>query len=479
VPGARRWLIPVHRYLGIALSPLFLIWFASGIAMVYVRGMPEVNAATRLARMPSLDAVAIRISPSAATRRAGFGDHPERLVLTTVVDRPAYRIGATPITIFADTGERLDAIGEPEAVAIARRFFDTRNTTEVRYAQFVTEPDQWTLTQRRYLPFHKVLAGDSSGTEVYISSRFGDVVVSTTRRTRALAWISAIPHWLYFAPLRVNDRLWRQLILWVAGLASLSALLGLVLAFAQFSVPYRGWLRWHYRAGAAFGVFALTWAFSGLLSMEPWYWARGDSIAPDEDVAEALAGGELDLSGFPEMDPSQWSQVLRGDVREVEFFRIQGELHLVARTPASGVRVFRAAPLLEERRSFSVDSLIERVKRASSAIPIADTHLLEQYDAYYYSRTAPPLPVLRVKLDDRDRTWLYIDPVMSRLVARFTRRERLQRWLYHGLHSLDFPFLYHRRPLWDIVVVSLCVGGAFLSVIGLVIAGRRVRRAFS
>jgi hypothetical protein len=85
--------------------------------------------------------------------------------------------------------------------------------------------------------------------------------------------------------------------------------------------------------------------------------------------------------------------------------------------------------------------------------------------------------VLRVKLDDPDRTWLYIDPAMSRLVTGFTRRERVQRWFYNGLHSLDFPFLYQRRPLWDIVVVTLCLGGAFLSFIGVVMAGRRVRQA--
>ena len=278
--------------------------------------------------------------------------------------------------------------------------------------------------------------------------------------------------------MRANDRLWRHVILWVAGLGSLSALFGLVLAFAQFSVPYRGWLRWHYRAGAAFGVVALTWAFSGLLSMEPWFWARSSSRDPADSVALALAGGTLNLSAFPEMDPSQWARVLNdGQVREVEFLLIQGEPHLAGRSVSSKLRIFRAATHAGERESFSVSSLIARVKSARPDTPIADTRLLEQYDPYYYSRNAPPLPVLRVKLDDRDGTWLYIDPATSRLVARFSRRERLQRWLYHGLHSLDFPFLYHRRPLWDIVVVSLCAGGAFLSVIGLVIAARRVRQA--
>ena len=34
------------------------------------------------------------------------------------------------------------------------------------------------------------------------------------------------------------------------------------------------------------------------------------------------------------------------------------------------------------------------------------------------------------------------------------RFDEANRWLYHGLHSLDFPFLYARRPLWDVVMIA-------------------------
>jgi len=36
----RKWLILSHRYLGIALGLLFVVWFASGIGMIYARGKP-------------------------------------------------------------------------------------------------------------------------------------------------------------------------------------------------------------------------------------------------------------------------------------------------------------------------------------------------------------------------------------------------------------------------------------------------------
>jgi hypothetical protein len=52
----------------------------------------------------------------------------------------------------------------------------------------------------------------------------------------------------------------------------------------------------------------------------------------------------------------------------------------------------------------------------------------------------------------------------------------VNRWLYHGLHSLDFPFLYHRRPLWDVVVILLSLGGIASVATSLTPAWRRLRR---
>jgi hypothetical protein len=119
---------------------------------------------------------------------------------------------------------------------------------------------------------------------------------------------------------------------------------------------------------------------------------------------------------------------------------------------------------------------VSQVTAALPGVPIVDATLIDRYDAYYYSRDLLSLPVLRLKLGDVEGTWVYIDPAMSRIAAQVTRRERIQRWLYHGLHSLDFPWLYDRRPLWDLVVLTLCLGGTALSAIGAVLAARRVTR---
>jgi hypothetical protein len=108
---------------------------------------------------------------------------------------------------------------------------------------------------------------------------------------------------------------------------------------------------------------------------------------------------------------------------------------------------------------------------------IADATWLDAYDAYYYDRQAmKPLPMLRVRYANPQQTWLYLDPQHGLVSLRYERRSRINRWLYHGLHSLDFPFLYDRRPLWDIVVILLSIGGLALTATTVVAAWHRLRR---
>jgi hypothetical protein len=103
---------------------------------------------------------------------------------------------------------------------------------------------------------------------------------------------------MYFSWLRTNQPVWYRTVVWTSTAACVLALLGLVLGVTQWrarsrsglsaAVPYAGWMRWHYITGAVFGVFALTWAFSGLLSMEPFEWTNASGLEVD---GEAFTGG--------------------------------------------------------------------------------------------------------------------------------------------------------------------------------------------
>jgi hypothetical protein len=52
----------------------------------------------------------------------------------------------------------------------------------------------------------------------------------------------------------------------------------------------------------------------------------------------------------------------------------------------------------------------------------------------------------------------------------------MDRWVYHGLHSMNLPWLYNNRPAWDIVVLTLMLGGAALSVTSVVIGAQFIKR---
>jgi hypothetical protein len=229
--------------------------------------------------------------------------------------------------------------------------------------------------------------------------------------------------------------------------------------------------------------------------MEPWAWTnqRGIDLRPG-----ALSGGRLDLAAFGSMDPAAWDRLLDGGaLKEADLVRMHGEhYYVVRRTREEGRdlgkrerihqpylvggrvdpdRLIVSAATLEPRSGpFSTQDIVARVRAAVTTAPIAEAELLTDYDSYYYSRQAQtPLPVVRIKFDDTAKTWLYIDPELNQQLASIPRYARLERWLYNGLHSFDVGYLYS-RPLWDIVMLVLLVGGLMSSTLGLYLGLKRV-----
>jgi hypothetical protein len=462
----RKFLILIHRYLGIVLSVFFVVWFVSGIGMMYTGGMPSLTPKGRLERLAPINFAAIKLTPS---------EQGENITLLTVMDRPAYRIDGQ--TIFADTGDTLDEVDQQKAMLIASQYMNVPQD-KVRYLELLEQADQWTIEQRGQLPLHKLLIDNADQTQVYISPVDGDLALLTTRRSRAIAWIAAIPHWLYFRSLRVNDGLWRSLIIGLSGLGCILAIIGLLVGIVQFRrssphIPYSSWMRWHYLTGAFFGVLTFTWVFSGMLSMEPYdVFSGGNTLSMTADPF----GASLDMATFPAFDALALNELLKGrEAKEIEFTRLQGEPYYVVRTvPERLIVDARAMKIREE--SFSKESLEKRIV-AVTPDPIVESEMLTDYDSYYYSRDREaPLPVLRIKFGDPSQTWLYIDPRMSQIVTGSARINRIQRWIYTGFHDLDFSFWFYRRPLWDIGVIVLSLGGLTSSLIGLCVGFKRVFR---
>ena len=498
-----------HRYLGIAISLLVVVWFGSGIVMMYAGGMPRLAPELRLERLPDLDTSRVQLTLAEAVAKADYdataGWSGGRVSLLMLMDRPAYRFtgGAT---VFADNGEVMEDVNLAQATTIASRFANVPEN-QIRHVGTLTSPDQWTLGQGRAMPQYKFAVDDEAGTELYVRASAGEVTLRTTSQQRFFAWIGVIPHWLYFAPLRVNQPLWYDIMVWTSSLACVLAIMGLVLMVTKLrrpkpfklsaAIPYAGWMRWHYITGSVFGLFTLTWAFSGLLSMEPYTWTQVEAVSIPRDV---FTGGALDFSKYGKVEPAVWNRALEGrGIKEVDFTRIQDEhYYLVRPAPPAGVEAARrerlhqpynvngraepdllllAADTMDvKREAFSTESLVARLEKGVPNTPIVEQTLLTDYDNYYYSRgRITPLPVLRVKFQDAMQTWLYVDPKLSQPLASINKYNRIERWAYNGLHSLDFSFWYNNASwYWGMLVPLL--GGLASSLIGLCLGIARMRR---
>jgi hypothetical protein len=467
--GWRQLLVYLHRWLGIGGCLLFAAWFASGIVMMYAR-MPELGAQARRDLLPPLDFARARLAPLDVVRDPSV---LQRLRLGMFQGRPVYRALARGrwTTTFADDGRVLQALTREQALAEARRLAPD-GAPAIRYDASIAEPDQWTLQSRPLLPMHRVALGDAADTVVYVSDRTGEIEVRTTARDRRIAYAGAVLHWLYFTPLRRNGALWTQTIIWLSVAGCVLCLSGLLwgLLVARRS-PYTGILRWHHYVGLVFGLFTFTWIFSGLLSMDPWDWHP--STAPTRAQRDAVTGGAFALSRVTlGAVQAALGALTAAGAHDVELVQFRGEPHL-----ADGRRL---ASLVHPERGtfaqFDTQAVEAAARAAMPETPVEESTWLAGYDAYYYDRGgALALPVLRVKFADAHATWLYLDPSRGAVVRKEERLTRLNRWLYHGLHSFDFAALYQRRPLWDIVVIVLSLGGLGSAATSLVPAWRRLR----
>jgi hypothetical protein len=488
------WIILFHRWTGVVFCLIFLVWFASGLVMVYHR-MPEYTAEERLAHLAPLAAEDVLVDPSTALTAAGLAEYPQRAQLTTYGSRPVYRFLTNRgwHTVFADDGTVLERLTPEDAVGVAGDAFPGYRAT-ARHGTTLSEPDQWTIGSPFRLtgPLHVVELGDAADTEVYVASATGEIALTTDRARRFWGYAGPVLHWFYFRPLRIQGGLWYGLIVYGSMLGLVLCLSGLIVGVVRVSLrrryrqgttmsPYVGWLRWHHYAGLVFGVVTFTFLFSGLLSMVPWDWSPGN--VPEPQQVLAIRGGRINVDRFDVAPAAALSEFQREfPAREIEFRQFLGAPFYLAYAPEGRpprsllVSAIGGEPQVGEL--FNAEELLEAARAAMPDAAPVEAHWMTEYDAYYYAQAGQKrLPALRVTFNDPDRTWLYLDAHDGSLVQREVRRTRLERWIYRGLHSLDFPRFYQAAWAWYPAIVLLSIGGILLSITAAVLSWRVLRRA--
>src|SRR5665213_1781324 len=97
------------------------------------------------------------------------------------------------------------------------------------------------------------------------------------------------------------------------------------------SIPYTGQRRWHMIAGLFFGIMACTWAFSGMLSLDPFPMPQA-SEEVGARIAGALRGGPIPLAEFAAKPAREAVAQLGADfaVKELEYTWMAGDLVYLA-----------------------------------------------------------------------------------------------------------------------------------------------------
>ncbi len=480
-----RLLFLAHRYLGIAVGALMVMWCLSGVVMMY-HSYPALDENSRLRALAPI--VWSGCCKSSEQMLADAGPASE-FQMEMLAGRPVLYLRGTHKARLIDlmTGAAIDRVTSEQAAAVAKQYVENSLRTPANTGPKpplrldLIDHDQWTVsggfdTDR---PLYRMRLNDAMRTEVYVSSTSGRAVQITTGRERFWNWLGSVPHWLYFSELRRQASLWTQVVIAASLIGCFLAGTGIYIGVRQLLLrpvgrwsPYGGFNLWHHLAGLVFGVFALTWVLSGLLSMNPWGWLQAAGAqrertqlrGPEPSGSQFAAA----LSAIADAPPSH--------VVSVNVAPFDGRLYVIASTADGERRRLDARGAPAPLSDIDLEHIAAALNGSRAAVA---PELITREDSYYFSHHsgAVPLPVYRLLLRDGSGARYYVDPVSGELIAKIDRAAQNYRWWHEGLHRLDFTAGLRSRPQWDALMLLLMSGVTMLCVTGTYLGYRRLVRS--
>lgn len=461
----------LHRVVGTGIALLVVLWFWSGAVLLFVP-YPNLSEVERFRWLEPLQMDGCCVTVESVMSQVASAQGIERMRLLIVAGRPLYVVhflDGTMKSLWADRGET----AQLDAVHIVRQ----GQTIGAGRSLETLWDDQWTVHQRfdAHRPLWKVQLHDVEGTEFYLSSTTGEVVMDSTAFERQWNTVGAVIHWLYVPLLRRHWDLWNQSVWWLAAAGLMTALSGLALGILHLSrerghnqrSQFSGMKRWHHLGGIVIGAVVCLWLLSGMLSMDHGRWfSRAE---PTLDQRQMFMGGPL----APQDIAVSLEEALRlakpeTPVKEIVLTKVGGRSYYVLRSDPSHQVVVSADSLQASGVEFSLQALTQA---ASALFPAGNIMKSERMsgDAYYYSTVHNPrsFPGLRVVMDDPAETWLHMDMQTGQLIELMDRSRRVYRWLFHGLHSWDIPYLLGHDGQRKGLLLVFCVAGLLFSLSGL------------
>ncbi|MCL3781533.1 hypothetical protein EMN47_14170 [Prolixibacteraceae bacterium JC049] len=466
----KRIIIETHKITGSLLSLLFLVWFISGIVLIF-QGFPH---ASRKERFNHLSTFSLK---QLVDVKAPLNSWKGRVEFSFDQDQPVYRVYSSKKAqqVFnAKTLAPITSFSEEHARKLAANF----NGNNVKEVEKIKELDQWMPWSyyRPLLPIYKCRMSDEAHTVLYISEKTGEIVQQTNRKKRWMARLGAIPHWIYFKQLRLQKGLWINVVLWLSGIGAIMCFTGLFVGIFRLKkgkgiTAYKRWdYKWHHITGYLFGVFVFTFVLSGFFSLAD---VPNWMVMAKENKVDVRWNQPLNMAMHKESTPASIVSELekKEGIRKIKWKTIHEEPYYFVyydNYQIPEVYALRGGSIIKQQ-SQSI-SKIESLARSYYGKTPVSVKLQEGYDNYYSGSAMYYLPekVYKLEVSDSEGTWLYVNPVSGEQVKRYTKATRLRRWLYQGLHKFNFQFLKSEAEWFRILLLLiLSVGGIAVSVTGV------------
>ena len=286
-----------------------------------------------------------------------------------------------------------------------------------------------------------------------------------------LCW--SVVHWIYPTFLRKHWAIWNWLVWTLSLIALVGAITGIVLGFVRLRwnhvksiSPFRGMHYLHHIGGLIVGTFLLTYILSGWLSMDHGLLFSKNEITPTQ--RQMLSGGKINWQPF-----DSFATAPAQGAKQLEWIQLTGDPYVIATYQFDSQKVLSKRGVRDHFASlvFTLKNT-QFLKGSHCATPVS----VDEYDAYRSAKAKPNAQLLRVVCDDADKTWFHIDGSNAQLIEKIDHSRRWYRWLYSGLHTLDFPVLNHHPNYRTALVIVFCTLGFVFSLSGIVLGWRRLAK---
>lgn len=475
-----RLLFLIHRYLGIGIGLILLLWCLSGFVMMY-KPYPELSTQQQLGTLETLDFTncCSPLIPSDFIHN-GYSQFQVQMLNKEPVLLLLPEFGPV-ISVNLKNGQQYNGISEQMAQAIADNYANQNNYPEPTLKATISN-DQWTVypSYNPHRPLYKFQANDEAATNWYISSQTGEIVQIITREQRIWGYLGPVIHWLYPTILREKAQLWNQTVIWLSVLGIFLTLSGIYIGLKQFKTkksgkrsPYKGIALWHHYVSLLFGLLTFTWMLSGLFSMQPWGLFEPSGASQER---QAIQGGSLTLDQINQTLGQLDKLSLTNKPVMISGMNLQGSLFISSINNDLEITRYRGDNLnpstLTESDLFNLSSVMlaeDGIKEAS---------MLHEEDGYYFSyHTEVSFPVYKVVADNNEQTIYYLNPLDGTILAKYDADNKGFRWFHLGLHRLDFTEIFRTSPLRDFFMWFLLSGVTLGIFTGFYLGMKRVYRS--